>query len=123
MVDLRKLAAIDIAFLGYGLIVGEFAFGVVFSLALGAFVLVRGHTGWQVLLGSYLVCVGLNYVPMLWWAIRIGSRERARMEIAGELTDVQRAFAKFRRQSLVLLVPVLPLVLAVAGRNARPAPR
>jgi hypothetical protein len=43
MVDLRKLAAIDIAFLGYGLIVGEFAFGVVFSLALGAFVLVRGH--------------------------------------------------------------------------------
>jgi hypothetical protein len=117
MIDLRKLAAIDIAFLGYRLIVGEFAFGVVFSLALGVFVLVRGHTGWQVLLGSYLICLGLNYVPMVLWAIKIGSRERARIEIAGELAEARQAMARFRRQSLVLLIPILPLVLAVAARR------
>jgi hypothetical protein len=36
MAGLRKLGAIDTAFLGYRLILAEYAFGVIFSLALGS---------------------------------------------------------------------------------------
>jgi hypothetical protein len=63
--NIRKLAAIDIVFLGYKLVFAEYAFGVLFSVALGIFVLFRSHSVWQVALGIYLICLGINYVPML----------------------------------------------------------
>ena len=117
MVDLRKLAAIDIALLGYGLILAEYAFGVIFSLALGVFVLLRSHGGWQIPLGIYLLCLGLNYVPMLVWAISLGNRQNARAEMKDELADRQGAMRKYRRQSLLLLVPFLPLLLMATRRR------
>ena len=117
MIDLRKLAAIDIALLGYRLILAEYIFAVIFSPALGIFVMARGHTEWQMLLGIYFVCLGINYVPMLWWTIAIGSRENARHEIGPELADRSAAMAKYRRVSLLLLVPLLPIGLVVARRG------
>ena len=117
MVDLRKLAAIDIALLGYGLILAEYGFGVIFSLALGVFVLLRSHGGWQIPLGIYFLCLGLNYVPMLVWAISLGNRQNARAEMKDELADRQGAMRKYRRQSLLLLVPFLPLLLMATRRR------
>jgi hypothetical protein len=114
--DLCKLAAIDIAFLGYRLILAEYAFAVVFSLALGIFILVRGHSGWQVLLGAYFVCLGINYAPMLVSTISIGSRENAGAEIREELADSRAAMAKLRRVSLGLLVPLLPIWILARTR-------
>jgi hypothetical protein len=116
VIDLRKLAAIDIAFLGYRLILAEYAFGVLFSLALGILILARGHSGWQFLLGAYFVCLGINYVPMLAWTISFGSPDNARAEIEPEIADRSAAMAKFRRASLALLVPLLPVGLIVAQR-------
>ncbi|MGH7866749.1 MAG: hypothetical protein ACREP9_03715 [Candidatus Dormibacteraceae bacterium] len=40
----RKLAAIDMVFLGPKLTAGEYAVGVFFSVAVGLFVLFRGHS-------------------------------------------------------------------------------
>ena len=40
----RKLAAIDIVFLGPRLIIAEFTGGVLLCVVLGAFVLYRGHS-------------------------------------------------------------------------------
>jgi len=113
MLDLRKLAAIDIAFLGYKLILAEYAFAVVFSPALGLFVLLRGHSGWQVALGIYFVCLGINYVPMLVWTIAFRNQQNARAELVDGLADPRKSFARFRRQSLALLVPLLPAALWV----------
>ena len=48
MIDIRKLAAIDIAFLGKTFIIAEFVLGVFGIGALGVFVAVRGHTLVQV---------------------------------------------------------------------------
>ena len=76
-IDLRKLAAIDIAFLGRRVIVAEFAGGAVLSAALGLFVLFRQHSFWQIVLGVYLICLGINYVPMFAHAVAIPTRERA----------------------------------------------
>jgi hypothetical protein len=50
---------------------------------------------------------------MLWFAIAIGSRERARTEISDELGDSRAAMDKYRKASLVLLVPLAALILAV----------
>ena len=47
MIDIRKLAAIDIAFLGKTFIIAEFVLGVFGIGALGVFVAVRGHTLFQ----------------------------------------------------------------------------
>jgi hypothetical protein len=118
-INLRKLAAIDIALLGYKLIFAEYAAGVLLSAGLGLFVVFRSHTFWQVVLGVYLICLGIDYVPMLAYTISMGSRERARAEIADELTDRRGATSKYRRVSLLLLVPLLAPLLAL--RRVQPA--
>jgi hypothetical protein len=104
MVNLRKLAAIDIAFLGFKFVPAEYAVGVFFCAALGLFVLLRGHSFWQVALGIYLMCLGINYVPMLAYAVSIANKDTARAELADELAEKAKAMAKYRRQSLLLLV-------------------
>jgi hypothetical protein len=93
-INLRKLAALDILFLGPRLIVAEFASGVLFSVALGLFVLVRGHSFWQLLLGIYFLCLGINYVPMLVYAIAVGNKANAREEMAGQLDDPRKTMSK-----------------------------
>jgi hypothetical protein len=120
-INLRKLAAIDIALLGYKLIFAEYLLGVALSIGLGLFVIFRSHSSWQTVLGVYLICLGIDYVPMLAYTVSIGSREHARAEIADELTDRHKAMSKYRRLSLLLLVPLL--VPALALRSKRPAMR
>lgn len=120
-VDLRKLAAIDIAFLGRKFIIAEFAAGVVLSTALGLFVLVRGHSFWQSLLGVYFLCLGINYAPMFAYAMAIPTRHQARKEMAEELADRGRAMAKYRRLSVLLLIPlVVPVLAFVARQKTKP---
>ena len=93
----RKLAAIDIVFLGSKLIIAEFAGGVLLCVALGTFVLLRGHSFWQFALGLYFISLGINYVPLLAYAISITRRQSARAEMGDELGDKGWAMAKYRR--------------------------
>jgi hypothetical protein len=109
--DFRKLAAIDIVFLGYKLVFAEYAFGVLFSMALGIFVLFRGHSVWQVLLGTYLICLGINYVPMFAYTVSIRNKQNAQTELADELWEKRKAMSKYRRLSVLLLVPLLVPIL------------
>jgi hypothetical protein len=118
-INFRKLAAIDVAFLGPKLIVTEFAFGVLFSLALGIFALLRAHSLWGTAVGTYLVCPGINYGPMLGYAVAIGNRENARLELGDELKEKQVAMSKYRRQSLLLLVPLVVPIFAIFRRAPR----
>ena len=52
LINIRKLAALDIAFLGPKLILAEFGVGVFLSAAIGLATLKRSHSTWYVL--SYL---------------------------------------------------------------------
>lgn len=119
MSNLRKLAAIDIAFLGYKFVLAEYAVGVFFSAALGLFVLYRGHSLWQVALGIYLICLGINYIPMLAYTLFIANKESARTELGTELSDKPAAMSKYRRLSLLLLVPLSVPLLALIHRRTR----
>jgi Ca2+/Na+ antiporter len=110
MSKLRNLAAIDIVFLGYRFVLVEYAIGVFFSAALGLFVLFRSRSFWQVVLGIYLICLGINYLPMLAYTVSIANKDSAQAELGAELSDKPAAMSKYRRQSLLLLVPLfLPL--------------
>lgn len=57
---------------------------------------------------------------MLVYAATIGGRKNAQAELGDELTDRRRAMAKYRRQSLVLLVPLLALLLVYIQTRRRP---
>jgi len=100
-VNFRKLAAIDVAFLDPKFIITEFAVGVLFSIALGIFALLRAHSLWGTAVGAYLVSLGINYGPMLAFALAIGSRENARLELGDQLKEKRVAMSKYRRQSLL----------------------
>ena len=118
--NIRKLAAIDIALLGFKLILAEYALGVLFSLALGVFVLFRSHSAWGVALGIYLICLGVNYVPMFAYAASIGDKPSALADLGDELLEKREAMAKYRRLSLLLLVPLLVPVLVVTRERVGP---
>jgi len=119
VLDARKLVAIDLVFLGAKVIIVEFAIGILFSAALGVFVLLRGHGSLvQVVLGLYLISIGINYVPMLIYAIAITKANSARAELGSELDNKGAAMAKYRRQSLWLLVPLsVPVIVITQTRR------
>jgi len=123
-VNVRKLAAIDLFFLGQRLILAEFGIGVFGSLTLGVMsawqVTHRFHSVWMVLFGVYLVFVGINYVPLLLHAIDISRRGSAQREIADELGSKQKTFRKYRRQSLWLFVPLVVPVAAILPTKTNP---
>jgi len=102
-VNVRKLAAIELYFLGPRLILAEFAIGLSGSLPLGLLSAWRGarrfHSTWIVLFGIYLIFTGINYIPLLLHAIDITCKGNAEREIADELEDKKRTFRQYRRQS------------------------
>jgi hypothetical protein len=65
-----------------------------------------------------LLFLGINYIPLLLYAIDISRRGSARQEIADELESQQKSFRKYRRQSLWLSVPLaVPIRNSPAKRN------
>jgi hypothetical protein len=123
MLNVRKLAAIDLAFLGSKVILTEFTLGVAGSTILGILTLRAGihrfHSARMIVLGAYLLSLGINYVPLLLHVIDIARQGSAGLEIADELGDRRAAFRKYRRQSLLLLIPLLVLVVAIVQEVTR----
>jgi hypothetical protein len=117
--SVRRLAAVDVAFLGPKIILAEFTLAVFGSLGLGVLTLARSHSGSGRLFGAYLVCLGINYVPLLLYSIDIVRRGSAHSEIADESGDRQQLFRKYRRLSLWLMVPLAVPAAALAGEWRR----
>src|SRR5690349_7218330 len=86
-INVRKLAALDIAFHGTRFILAEFAAGVILCGGFGAFSLFAfsrnpDHPLFILILGLALSWIALNYVPMLLYAIDITRSKSARQEVA-----------------------------------------
>ena len=129
MLNVRKLAALDIHFLGPRLIVSEFAAGVAGPVIFGILTLrMAQRHAWPfglTLFGAYLLTLGLNYVPLLLHAVSLVRSRAAFREIEHELSDRSEAFRRYRRQSLYLLVPFVVPIIAFAqlsGDRVRPEP-
>ncbi len=119
MISIRKLAALDIAFLGRGLILAEFGVGVIGPAVLGVLTLLRAHTPMWSVFGVYLLSLGLNYVPLLLHAIDLCRSGTARAEIADEIGNRGETFRRYRRQSLLLLLPFVVPIAALYQHHAR----
>lgn len=112
-INIRKLAALDMAFLGSRMILAEFALGVVGPFAVGIYSLVREHSRQQVIIGAYLVLLGINYVPLLMYAVAIYRKRSAQDEVVDELAQRTKIGAKYFPQTLLLLIPLAVPFLAV----------
>jgi hypothetical protein len=121
MINVRKLVAIELAFLGPRFILAEYAIAAVGGVFLGVLSLraglMRTQAAWQILLGIYLLFLALTYAVLLGYAIEMARRGKARDEIADELADKSTAFRKYRRQSLWLLVPLAVPIAAMSQRD------
>ena len=113
MIRIRKLAALDMAWLGPRVILAEYALGIVLPLALGVVSirsgLAGGGPGWALTLGIWLVGIAANYVPLFIYAVLITKAGTVRQEGGPELAHARR----YGLQQAMLLVPALVLVVAV----------
>jgi hypothetical protein len=118
IINVRKLAALDIVFHGPKFILIEFALGEFGCAALGLFSIYFGlflspnHSLFSTVLGCFLLWIALNYVPLLLYAISIVRHKSAHQEVAFELEHKDRYAAKYTLQSALLLVPLAMPILA-----------
>lgn len=109
MPNLRQVAAADMALHGARLAIAEFAIGVLLPAVLGPLSLLRGRSRWQAALGAYLILLALNYLPLLLFAVRLRTQQRAEVEVA-DLLDDHVALVRLSKQSLLLVIPILPVI-------------
>lgn len=120
-INVRKLAALDMALHGARFILAEFALGVALCGAGGVWILARGdRSAPTLLLGVVLLSAALNYVPLLLHAIALARGGDPRAEVTRELEQRNRAFRKYTVQQLLILVP-LAIVLLALIQSRRPA--
>jgi hypothetical protein len=119
MIEIRRLAALDLTFLGPKIILPEFALGVLGPPALGVLTLLKSRSTPWTLFGAYLVALGANYVPLLLHAISITRRGTAQDEIAEEGGDQAWLFRMSATVSVVAVAAGRPNRRAGAGTAAQ----
>jgi len=121
VIEIRKLAALDMAFNGVRFILIEFALGVVLPLALG-FITIRpllyhgtAQPGWETALGFWLIGIGLNYVPLLLYAVALARAGTVAEEGRKEVAHAK----KYGLQQVIILVPLLVVIVALIQESRR----
>ena len=122
MINVRKLAALDIVFHGPKFILIEFALAVFICGSIGLLILHgANHSPLMIILGSFFLGVSLNYLPLLLYSINIVKHKSAQQEVAYELEHKDSYAGKYTLQSIILLVtPLAMLLLAVYQNVGKP---
>jgi hypothetical protein len=120
MIEVRKLAAVDMAWLGTRVIVTEYALGIILPVALGILSLRAGlaqpeKTNWQTMLGIWLVTISANYIPLFVYALVIARAGTVREEGMPEFAHAGR----YGIQQTIILVPFFVVLLALAQEHKR----
>ncbi len=115
MINVRKLAAVDMALHGARLITAEFALGVLFPLLLAYFSLRAGwsgsaRSGVEIGIGIGLLGLAANYVPLIIYAVLIARGGTVEKEGRPELARIKQ----YNVQQFMLLVPFLVAALALS---------
>jgi len=115
VINVRKLVALDITLHGPRFITIEFGVGTPAILAVGGFLAATG----QPILGVYLLLTGINYFPLLVYAVLIARAGTARDEVAGGLSQDKHYVRKYSTQQLLIFVPFAVILLAAAQELRR----
>jgi hypothetical protein len=113
LIEIRKLAAVDMAWLGPRVIVAEYFVGMVLPLALGIITLRATLSSphpftSQTIFGIWLVTIAANYVPLFLYAMSIAKSRTVQTEGQPERKHARR----YGVQQVVILVPFLVVVIA-----------
>ena len=121
LIEVRKLAALDMAWLGTRLVLAEYALGVVLPAALGTLFLGLGlarHAElyhWLVLGGIWLLTIAANYVPLFLYAVVLARAGTVQEEAQAARPHIRR----YVLQQALILVPLSVLALSVAQEQGR----
>ena len=121
LIEVRKLAALDMAWLGTRLVLAEYALGVVLPAALGTLFLGLGlarHAQlyhWLVLGGIWLLTIAANYVPLFLYAVVLARAGTVQEEAQAARPHIRR----YVLQQALILVPLSVLALSVAQEQGR----
>lgn len=120
MINIRKLAAVDMVLNGTRFILAEFAIGIVLPLILGFVSLRAGLFGAvpivrQIVLGLWLIGVAVNYIPLFIYAVIIARRGTATEEGQPELAHIKR----YTVQQAMIFIPFFVAVLAILQESRR----
>jgi hypothetical protein len=115
MMNIRKLAAVDMVFHGARFILAEFAIGIFFPLLIGILSIRTGWFGsvrsiWETAFGTWLVAIGLNYVPLFIYAALIARAGTVQAEGRPEVANAKR----YGFQQAFILVPLMIVIMAIA---------
>jgi hypothetical protein len=97
MINIRKLAAVDMVWLGTRIILAEYALGLVLPLILGLLSIRSGLSGWKAVLGIWLIAIAANYISLFIYAVLTARAGTVREEA----------------QQVIILVPFLVVILAL----------
>jgi hypothetical protein len=109
IINVRKLVALDITLHGPRFILAEFGVGTPVILGVGLLLLEYGDPEF---LGLYLLLTGVNYLPLLAYAVMISRAGTARMEVEDDLARDKHYVRKYSVQQLLIFVPFAILLLA-----------
>ncbi len=120
MVNIRKLAAVDMTLNGTRFIIAEFAIGIVLSLILGSLSIRAGLSGtipvgWEIVIGFWIIGIALNYIPLFIYAVILARNGTVKEEGQPELAQVKR----YSIQQVIILIPLFVAVLAIVQESRR----
>ncbi len=108
LINVRRLVSLDITLHGPRFILAEFGIGTPAILAVGVALLEDGP--WQ--LGLYLLLTGVNYLPLLAYALLTVRNGTAEMDVRDELAQDRHYVRKYSIQQLMVFVPFALVFLA-----------
>lgn len=111
IIEIRKLAAVDMAWLGWRIIIPEYLFGILLPFALGFLSIHRG----QILMGIWLVTIAINYIPLFIYAVNLKQTNSIEKEGKPEIVRAK----KYGVQQIVILVPLLVVILALLQESRK----
>jgi hypothetical protein len=125
LIDIRKLAALDLVFHGPRFVLIEFGGAVVLTWGLAALSFRSALSGpgapvvWEIVLGVLLASIGANYLPLLINAAVLIRSGTAREEVAPELEQASQSQRRYGTQQFLLVVPFAVAAIAIAQELAR----
>ena len=120
LINVRKLVSLDIVLHGPRFILLEFGVGTPAILVIGLIVLLQGD---PYFLGWYLILTGVNYVPLLGYAIVAVRRGTALKDVEDDMAQDRHYVRKYSIQQFLLFIPFSMLVLTLGDiRDRRASP-
>ena len=109
VINVRRLVALDITLHGPRFITAEFGIGTPVILAVGISLILAS----QLILGTYLLLIGINYIPLFVYMVVIVRKGSAGLEIADYMSNDKHYVRKYSTQQLLLFLPLVVFGLAV----------